>query len=467
MKKLLLSLALLSLIPASGAFAQWSSDPMLNLGIAVKPNDQVQPKIRPTPDGGCYISWFDNDPLGQPPFGYDVYMQRLDSAGFAQWADGGIRFADLGMSSTQDYGLDVDAAGNALLAFLDDRRPGTTVTAMKVDPTGIQHWGHKGLQVAKGPDFLANPKITAASDGAVVAGWIEGNNIKFQRITPTGKRLWGPSGITIAAPAGLTYSLADLHAGEDGTVIASWVSAAGFTGPKHLLANKIATDGSLLWGAAHVTVFDGGSLQFGNFPPFVTDGAGGAVFGWYQTGPLQSLAQHILADGTEAFPHNGVAGSTNTAHDQVNPSVSYDPATGSTYLFWNEILEGPLTNQGISGQKFDAAGVRQWSDSGLTVQPLISSAVINVASVFTVAGPLVVWSSEPTFAQSSIYGAKVDPSGAIICPPFFVSSILSSKSRLDMRLSSTGVALAAWSDGRNDGGDIYAQDIKPDCSLGQ
>lgn len=141
--------------------------------------------------------------------------------------------------------------------------------------------------------------------------------------------------------------------------------------------------------------------------------------------------------------------------------------SGSTYLFWDEILEGPLTNEGISGQKFDPSGARQWGNDGLTVQPLGSSAVINVASVFTAAGPLVVWSSEPTFAQSSIYGTKVDPSGAIICPPFFVSSILSSKSRLDMCLSTGGLALAAWSDGRNDGGDIYAQDIKPDYSLGE
>jgi hypothetical protein len=468
MKKLALLLALLSLVPTSYALAQWSSDPMVNLGVAVKPNDQVQPKIRPTPGGGCYLSWFDNDPNGHPPFGYDVFMQRLDASGVAQWAAGGIRFADLGMSSTQDYGLDVDAHGNALLAFLDDRPPsGITVTTMKVNPAGEQLWGNHGRQVAPGPDFKGNPKITATSDGAVVAGWIDGNNIKFQRLTRRGRKLWGPGGITITAPAGLTYSLADLHAGEDGTAIASWVSAAGFTGAKHLLTNKLGTDGSLLWGNDHVTVFDGGSLQFGNFPSFVTDGAGGAVFGWYQVSPLQSRAQHILADGTEAFPHNGVPGSTNTAHDQVNPSVSYDPATGSTYLFWDEILEGPLTNEGISGQKFDSIGVVQWGAFGLVVQPFTSSAVINVASVFTDAGPLVVWSSEPTFAQDSIFGAKVDPSGTIICSPFFVSSILSSKSRLDLTLSSTGWALAAWSDGRSDGGDIYAQDIKPDCTLGQ
>ncbi|MGH7936369.1 MAG: hypothetical protein ACREF8_05115, partial [Chthoniobacterales bacterium] len=106
-------------------------------------------------------------------------------------------------------------------------------------------------------------------------------------------------------------------------------------------------------------------------------------------------------------------------------------------------------------------------DSGLVVQPFTSSAVLNVTSVFMSAGPMVVWSSEAAFSQDVITGAKVDPNANIICPPFAVSSILSSKSRLALTLSTEGRALAAWSDGRADGGDIYAQDIKADCSLGQ
>ena len=468
MKKQLLTATCTLLISTLAAFAQWSSDPMMNLGVAIKPGDQVQPKIRATPDGGCYISWFDNDPTGHPPFGYDVDMQRLDADGVAQWQSGGIRFADLGMSSTQDYGLDVDASGNALLAFLDDRHPKGVidVTVMKVDPDGNQLWGKHGRIVGRGEGFNGNPKITATSDGAAVAAWINNSDIVLQRITPQGGRVWGTNGITIIAPAGLTYSVADLHAGDNGSAIISFVSSSGFSGPKHLLANKISPTGELLWGANHVVVFDGGSLQFGNFPPFVTDGAGGAVFGWYQVDPLQSRAQHILADGTEAFPHNGSLGSTDTSHDQVNPSVSYDPATASTYLFWDEILEGPFTNEGISAQKFDSSGVAQWGSTGVVVQPFTSSAVINVTSVFTQAGPLVVWSSEPAFAQDTIMGAKLDASGTPICPPFPVSSIVSSKSRLDLTLSPTGRAFAAWSDGRTDGGDIYAQDINPNCSLG-
>lgn len=470
MKKqlLALSLALLTLGWSGSALAQWSSDPMMNLGVAVKPDDQVQPKIRPTPDGGCYISWFDQDPNGNPPFGYDVYIQRLNANGVSQFPTGGIRLADLGFSSTQDYGLDVDAHGNAVLAFLDDRRHGNiTVTVVKVTPAGEQVFGEHGRQITRSTDFLGNPKVAALSDGAIVVGWIEGSNLQFQKLSPHGVKQWGQAGITITAPSGTSYSLADLHGSEDGSAIASWVSAGGFTSPKYLFANKIAPDGSLVWADNHIVIFDGGSLQFGNFPPFVTDGAGGAVFGWYETGPLQSRAQHILADGSEAFPHNGSLGSTNTGFDHVNPSVSYDKANGDTYLFWDEILEGPLTNEGISGQKFDPAGDRQWGDSGVVVQPFTSSAVLNVTSVFMSAGPMVVWSSEAAFAQDTITGAKLDPTGAFLCTPFPVSSILSSKSRLDLTLSTQDRALAAWSDGRSDGGDIYAQDIKPDCSLGQ
>ncbi len=449
-------------------FAQWSSDPMQNLGIAVKQDEQVQPKVRPTADGGCYVSWFDNDPTGMPPFGYDVDLQRLDANGVAQFPTGGIRLADLGLSSTQDYGLDVDADGNALLSFLDDRRGGhIIVTVMKVNPAGEQLFGKHGREVSRSLGFTGNPKVAATSDGSVVAGWIEDSNLKFQKLSADGVKLWGANGITITPPAGTSYSLADLHGSDDGSMIASWVSAAGFTSPKHLLANKIDPDGMLVWGANHVAVFDSGSLQFGNFPAFVTDGAGGAVFGWYQVSPLQSLAQHIRADGSEAFPHNGAPGSTNTAHDQVNPAVSYDQATESTYLFWDEILEGPLTNEGVSGQKFAADGAVQWSAFGVVVQPFTSSAVLGVESVFTPAGPMVIWSSEAAFSQAMITGAKLDPSGAFLCAPFPVSSILSSKSRLDFTLSTNGFGLLVWSDGRADGGDIYAQDIKPDCSLGQ
>ena len=460
------ALVLFCIGTSSYAFAQWSSDPKVNLGIAVKPYDQVQPKIRPTPDGGCYISWFDNDPNGQPPYGYDVFIQRLNARGVPKWADGGIRIADLGMSSTQDYGLDVDADGNALLAFLDDRNTdGIAVTATKVNPAGVQTWGKRGKQVGKGPESLGNPKVTATSDGFVVAGWSNGSNLTFQKIDADGRRMWGTDGITITAPAGFAYYMADLHAGSGGSVIVSFVSSAGFFGPNHLLVNKLSATGTLLWGANHVAVFDGGSLGFARFPRFITDGAGGAVFCWSATEGAR--VQHVRANGSEVFPHNGVSGSTNIAYIPIEPCVSYDKAKDATYLFWSEQNQGQAT-EGILAQKFNHAGVAELGETGAIVQPFTTSPVVNVASVFTTTGPLVVWSSETATAQDTIMGAKLNRKGALSFQPFAVSSALSSKSRLDLTLSSTGVAFVVWSDGRaDDGGDIYAQNIKANCTLGK
>jgi len=77
------------------------------------------------------------------------------------------------------------------------------------------------------------------------------------------------------------------------------------------------------------------------------------------------------------------------------------------------------------------------------------------------------WATTFTCSGSTRLASRHGRTAASRFADLWVSSVLSSKSRLDLRLSSEGLALAAWSDGRNDGGDIYAQDIKPDCSLGQ
>ena len=63
------SMFLLSLIFSAAAFAQWSSDPLVNLPLADNNNgsDQVQPKLIPIQGKGWYVSWFDSNPSTPPP----------------------------------------------------------------------------------------------------------------------------------------------------------------------------------------------------------------------------------------------------------------------------------------------------------------------------------------------------------------------------------------------------------------
>lgn len=441
------------------ASAQWSSDPALNLAIADAASDQAQSKIAPTADGGCYISWFDG--IGT---GWDVRLQRLDAGGNELWAHGGVLVGDRNFSSTQDYGLDVDAAGNALLSFRTDALGGTQIVASSVAPDGTLRWGPGGVPLTNTTDFVAAPRICGTSDGDAVIAWTQAATTRLQRLNTGGGAVWVSD--VVLTPAVGTFSASDIH--DSGTdVILALVHQNGtqFFSPKFLEAQKFDSTGAALWGATPVSIMDTGSLQIGNFPSFVPDGSGGAVFSWYTSSPLQCFAQHLLANGTEAFPHNGAAGATTANQLRVSPSVAYDAVSGSTYMFWteNDSVQGM---RGVSGQKFDATGARQWTDDGVTVLPLQAGDVSFVQTTLSGTNVFTFWDEAPSFGTDVIRGALLTSGGAIDIAPFDVASTPSEKGRLGAASGSGGEVLLSWGDKRNDAGDIYAQNVLADGSLG-
>ena len=460
MARLRFTVCLLALLVASISYAQWSSDPMVNLPVADAAGDQVQPKVAPTSDGGCYVSWF--DALGN---GFDLRLQKLDSAGNEIFPHSGVLVADRSFSWTNDYGLDVDASGNALLAFRDDRFSGIQITAAKVSPTGTLLWGASGMQLTNTTAYVAAPKIAGTSDDGVVVAWTQDSDARVQKLAADGSQVWGAD--VVLSPSVGTYSASDLHdAGSD--VILSMVHLTGdFYAPKHLVAQKLDAAGASLWGLLPVAVFDGGSLQFGNFPTFVPDGTGGAVFSWYDTSSLQlqCYVQHLLADGTEAFPHNGSAASTNSARVRVSPSAAFNPSTGETFLFWEE-QNSAQSESGVYGQKFDSSGGRRWTDDGAVVVPVGSDENTQVRCLTEGPGAFVFWVQSAGLGLDRVCGARLDGVGSIDIAQFDVASAPSGKSRLAAGRSTAGFAILAWQDDRSDAGDIFAQNVNSDGSLG-
>jgi len=449
----------MGVLVASAARAQWSDDASVNLPLGDGSGEQTQAKIHPTADGGAYVSWFDNGTGG-----YDVRLQRLDAAGVEQWAHGGVLIADRSFSSTQDYSLDVDGAGFALLAFRDDRPTGVQITATRVDPSGTQVWGALGVQLTATTDFVAAPKIAATSDGFIVVAWTQESTTRLQKLDDTGAPQWAPD-VVLTDPGGSSFSASDMHGADAGSVIISLVR--GFLSPTYY-AQKIAADGSQLWGAGSpLAIFDGGFLQIANFPTFVLDGAGGAVFGWYGTGPLQCYAQHVLANGHERFAHDGVAASTNLAQLRVSPSVSYSPATGETFLFWTE-LNSMQSQFGVYGQKYDGTGVRQWGNTGAVLVPVGATERGQVRNLQLGDGAVVLYVEGPAFGSQQVLATRLDGSAAPVwgVPTTVVSSAASGKSRLAVALNGDDMVQAAWIDTRNDAGDVYAQNVNDDGTLG-
>ena len=441
--------------PVRGA---WSADPSANLSVADGASDQILSKLAPTGDGGVYVSWFDG--IGT---GYDVRLQKLDSMGNEVLAHNGVLVADRAFSSVQDYGLDVDVSGNALLVFRDDSGANVQITASKVSAAGTLLWGAGGIQLTATTDFVASPKIAGTSDGGAVVAWTQDVTTRVQKLDAAGATVWMSD--VVLTPGSGSFSASDLH-GTGNDVILSYVhQTGGFGSPRHLYAQKYDAAGATLWGAG-VAVFDGGSLQFGNFPSFVSDGSGGALFSWYDTSSsLQCYGQHVLADGTEAYGHNGAAASTNGVRVRVSPWISYDAANGTAYLFWQE--QNSLQSQsGLYGQRFDATGTRLWTDEGSALLPLSATSITNIRTIAGNGSAFVFWDASPSFGADQLHGARIDDAGAFDIGPFDVASTPSSKSRLQAASSSAGHIVLSWSDDRVDGGDVLAQNVNLDGTLG-
>ncbi|MEP0848472.1 MAG: hypothetical protein HRF50_16825 [Phycisphaerae bacterium] len=458
---------LLGRFACGSALAQWPSDPAANLSLGDRTGEQVQAKICATSDGGCYASWFDNFSGG-----YDVYLQRLDPAGFEQWTHNGILLADCGFSSTEDYDLDVDADDNAILTYRDDHTGTVRIVANKVDSLGTPLWGPFGVQVSVSPD-VHTPRVCATSSGNVVVGWSVGNGFRLQKLDASGTPQWGAEGLLLQPSTG-SYFLSDLVASDGDNVIALWVRPIGnFLSDKHLYTQKFDGAGNALWDRTPGTpaskdpiiVYDGGSVQNGYFPAFVSDQAGGGVYGWYEiSGNRHAYVQRVTAAGAELFAHNGVACSTTAGRIQLSPSVAFAPLTGETFLAWTEA--NSLQSQwGISAQKYSAAGARDWGNGGRELLPL-STVQNGFVTALEQGGELIVaaFSAFP----GRIIATRRDTNGNAVWTPAMIDvcSTVSGKDDLEAAQTDAGMMLFAWTDDRRDAGNIYAQNLNPDGSLG-
>ncbi len=464
----LLFLAPLLLI--SPALAQWSSDPAVNLAVGDAASDQNQVKMMPAwpswggaPSGGVWMSWFDG--IGS---GWDVRLQLLSRAGVEIFPHGGILVADRSFSSTQDYGLGVAYGGNALISYRDDSSGSTEIAANRISEGGTLLWGPNGVALTSGAGFVASPKIanltSPANPSACVVAWTENSTVKLMRLDGLGAPLW-PTPVTLTAPSG-SYLLSDIK-GSYGEVVVSMVhQTGGFTSPKHLVAQRFDADGAPQWGATPLPIFDGGSLQFGNFPEMLQGPAGGVIFAWYSASPaLQCFVQRVDAAGVESWAHNGVAVADVPGQLRVNPHATYYDGNDSVYVTWKE-QNGSQSQSGISAQRLDASGNRMWGSAGTVIEPL-GSADHNMARILhRTSGDLalVAWSSAPSFGNDQLYAAILDSTGAIDVPRFDVASTPSGKARMAI-VESVYSAVLAWSDARNDGGDIYAQAVSFEGNL--
>ncbi|MBL8726108.1 MAG: hypothetical protein JNK49_18830 [Planctomycetes bacterium] len=449
----------------AGAVAQWPGVPTQNQPIGDAVGNQAVPRVAATPDGGCYIGWFDNRGGN-----YDLRLQRLAGSGQEQWPHGGLVVSSNPQNgSLVGWDLLADRDGHCVLVFTDVRQgPDLDVYAYRVAPSGAFVWGNQGVAVSANGDAEGNPTVVEAADGDFVVFWPNSTQrtIQMQRLDRAGAPRFPGDGIATPGDTGQTPAFVRAVPGLGGAVLAVWVRTLAITGTKHLHAMAWDAVGTPLWnGGTRLPVFDLASLPIAHEPRLVADGAGGCVVAWHYAQGQQFFArvQRLSAAGVEVFPHNGVDLSTN-ANSRFDPSVVFLPSSQTVLAVFNERNQAQ-SSWGISAQAVDAAGNRLLGSSGVTVIPVSGVEVQAPQAVPTPGGLLAVVNERlPAPNTYQVTGMRVLASGAAAVTP--VATAPSQKIRTVAAGTASGTLFAAWSDTRTDSGDVYAQNLNADLSLG-
>lgn len=448
--------------------AQWSPNAAVNLAVGDRTSEQVTPKVAADGAGGTWIGWFDH-----ASGNYDVYVQHLDRDGVEQFAHNGLLVSNNpSNSSLVDWDLMCDSSGNCVVVFSDARAGSDLdVYAYRISPGGTFLWGANGVALSSNADFEPAPRACETSDGNFVFAWARlpspgDGTIRVQKLDAAGNPQYSAEGFPISGATGEDLAFCDVVPAENGAYIVSWVrDISNFSSPRHIRAQKFDAGGSALW-ATFVPVFDQGPIQVAYSPIVQPDGSGGAYFCWPANN--QSYVQHLDAAGAEVFPHNGVRVSTEAARLTLEPSLAV-LGGGDMIVAFNK-RNVAQSQWGVAVQRISAAGARLWTDDGIEIAPLDGTNESFERALPYGDGAIVLWFEEPStpLLMHRVLARRLDGLGNSVwgAAPVVVCSNLSSKDDIETAIDGSGIPRAAWHDERSDAGDIYAQDVNADGTLG-
>jgi hypothetical protein len=463
--------ALLAVAPS--ALAQYSSNPALPETVCATSGDDVQTKLAPAPNGGQFLSYFSGS-------GYDVYVSRLDANGNVLWS---TMVEDRTFSSTTDYGMASDSNGNAYVCYnaLDPVSGNAQFKVSSVNSSGALRWS-TAIYTYSSNSYasLGNGRCTVASDGFVWGAGSVGFDSTISRLDPTTGAVSFSNYLT---ESGAKQICSGLQPSTGGTVLLSTVRYTTTYSNKILRIRKINTDGTYAWGGtAGTAAATTGNIQTGNFPDFISDGAGGAYLSWYTTNPLNCRVQHCDAGGTMTFGTDGtlvaqsttgIFGGTSATCNRTNP-VAVLGADGRVYEYfraYSASIAG-IVWYGIGAQCIDSTGAAQWGTDGVMVEDY-APASANVmydrqtgAAIRLGSGVGIAYTNYASAVNCAGVAAKMNADGTVAWKSTFASEA-TTKYRFSASASAfTNGSILAWQANAGGSSDVFAARVNADGTVG-
>jgi len=383
---------------------QWAAD---GVTIATAAFDQTGPQLISDNSGGAIIAWIDERNGTR-----DIYAQRVNSAGTVQWTTDGVAISTA-VNDQYNPQLVSDGSGGAIIAW-QDYRSGTNydIYAQRVNSAGVVQWTANGVAISTTTGWKLSPQLVSDGSGGAIITWQDsrsGNDdIYAQRVNSAGAVQWTADGIAICAAANNQDGPLLISDNSGGAIIV-WSDGRSGTN-RALYAQRVNSVGAVQWTPGGIAVSTAAAYP-GDFK-IVYDGSGGAIIAWddlYRSGTNYDIyAQRVNSAGAAQWTADGIAISV-TANDKVLPQLTSD-GSGGAIITWAD-GEGGVSAD-IYAQRVSSAGAVQWTANGVAIATATNDQYFPQLISDGSGGAIITWmDSRNDINYYDIYAQGISASG--------------------------------------------------------
>ena len=314
---------------------QWTAN---GVAICAITGEQNYPAMVSDGSGGAIITWQD----ARSGTNGDIYAQRVNAGGAVQWAANGVAISTAANNQLYPAAAS-DGAGGALIAW-EDNRSGTSydIYAQRVNSAGVTQWSPNGLSFCTSPNDQTSPQLLADGAGGVFMVWQDyrsatNYDIYAQHVTSGGLASWTLNGLAVTTAPG-DQSNPAFVTDRSGGIIVVWQDYRSGTN-YDIYAQRVGGSGAVAWAANGVAVCNSPFAQIN--PQCVPDGQGGAVIAWsdLRSGSFYDVyAQRIDATGASQWIANGMP--ISTALNSQFYLVMCSDGNGGAAMAWQDQRAG-------------------------------------------------------------------------------------------------------------------------------
>jgi len=306
--------------------ALWTPD---GREVCTAVGNQMRPHLATDKEGGAVIAWQD---LRTGYGSDDIYAQRISAEGIPLWTPYGV--AVCGAVGPQGAPRMIsDNAGGVIIVWEDFRWTDVDVYAQRVSAWGTARWASDGVPVCAAAGRQQVPQLaTDGTSGAIIA-WDDqrspGSGVYAQHIDRAGVARWTTDGIVAISSQWPALGVCVVEDGAGGALV---TTASLVALDFDVYSQRLDAEGDVLWGDEGLEV----SIALGD-PLWlygVSDGAGGIIVAWAdpRSGNYNIYAQRVERNGYLGDPAPQITEVVDYPNDQGGSCIaSWEPSYLDAY----------------------------------------------------------------------------------------------------------------------------------------